>query len=109
MNLAGQVRLPNTVLYSSGCDSSSPISSTLTTCDLPARILILDEIQQLREQVASRLGGAGVDPVFVPSSSLFQAGLDPSNFYNTTAGSGHINVNGNPWGFFSADLPGNLC
>ena len=103
-----QVRLPNTAVHIYGCDSSTALTSSLTLCGLSAESSALTDLELARELLASRLGGAGVDPVFLPSSSLYDPGLDPSEYYNISIGSGEINVNDYPWGFFSIALPGNL-
>lgn len=49
----------------------------------------------------------GRDPVFVPSSPLFQPSINISAYYNTTEGSGDISPNGGvPFGFFARPTRG---
>ncbi|KAG2452521.1 hypothetical protein HYH02_002759 [Chlamydomonas schloesseri] len=46
------------------------------------------------------LGGIGNDPVFSRHSALYQASLDPADYYNTSQGSPELNPGGLPYGFF---------
>ena len=55
---------------------------------------------------APYLGGIGVDPVFLPSSTLYNAALVDSDWYNTSTGSGDLNQNGVPYGFAHTELAG---
>ena len=70
--------------------------------------ILLEEISLASSAPVSHIQGCGVDPAFVSSSNVYQPGLEPSSFYNISLGSGQVNINGNPWGFFSIDLPGEL-
>ncbi|GFR49555.1 hypothetical protein Agub_g11601 [Astrephomene gubernaculifera] len=51
--------------------------------------------------------GIGVDAVFNPRSQLYSADVaaHPDDYYNTSAGSGHLNPNGIPYGFFTSPVP----
>ena len=52
-------------------------------------------------------GGVGNDPVFNPSSAIYNSVLDPADWYNMTNGSGEFNLaTGTPYGFFPSSLPG---
>ncbi len=48
----------------------------------------------------------GVDPVFLPSSSLYDSRLSDSvaQYYNTTAGSGEVAATGAPYAFHHRPL-----
>ncbi|GLC42756.1 hypothetical protein PLESTM_001376400 [Pleodorina starrii] len=50
----------------------------------------------------------GTDPIFLPSSSLYDASLaDKVNqYYNTTPGSGEVSVTGAPYSYFAKRLQG---
>ena len=50
--------------------------------------------------------GAGVDPSFLPTSSLYSNNLLLSDFFNISDGSGDINGNGKPFGFYSHKFEG---
>ena len=74
---------------------------------------VCDNIGQLlAEQGAPEeglyLGGIGTDPTFLPSSTLYQAGLTLSDWYNTSSGSRNLSATGVPYGFSHADLPGEM-
>ena len=106
-----QVRLPNTAQSSSVCNTASRISAALTDCGASAHTLALEAALQQQLVVSSSAPGsskmgAGVDPVFVSTSRLYNDGLDSAEYYNLTEGAGEGNVNGNPWGYFSYDIPG---
>eukprot|EP00955_Chlamydomonas_euryale_P031170 327659-Chlamydomonas_euryale.AAC.2 len=93
------------------CDSRSRLSTALTPCDVPPAVAdTVATYDELLDVAAGTAGtrGAGADAAFLTSSELLRADLlrDIGGYYNTTAGSGELNVNDNPWGFFSLDLPG---
>lgn len=48
----------------------------------------------------------GVDPVFLPSSALYDSHLSDSTvqYYNTTAGSGEVSATGAPYAFYHRPL-----
>ncbi|KAF5832417.1 hypothetical protein DUNSADRAFT_11700 [Dunaliella salina] len=50
----------------------------------------------------------GIDPVFVITSRMYdpQVALNPSDWYNTSKGSGQLNQQGIPFGFFPKIFPG---
>ncbi|PNW72097.1 hypothetical protein CHLRE_16g682550v5 [Chlamydomonas reinhardtii] len=50
----------------------------------------------------------GVDPVFLPSSALYDSHLSDSTvqYYNTTAGSGEVSATGAPYAFYHRPLQG---
>lgn len=52
--------------------------------------------------------GVGIDPVFSPSSRLFNGAIagNQQDWYNSTPGSPDLNINGYPLGFFRHPLPG---
>eukprot|EP00198_Chlamydomonas_reinhardtii_P013653 XP_001702990.1 predicted protein [Chlamydomonas reinhardtii] len=79
------------------CTSASKTRQLITACggeNAGARV------------VGGDLGGIGVDPVFLPRSPLFRAGINPDDYYNTSAGSSDINPNGVPFGFFHEEIAG---
>ena len=55
---------------------------------------------------ATYLGGVGTDPTFLPFRTLFKRDLLISDWYNTSHGSGELNLNQAPYGFFHSELPG---
>ncbi|KAG2499887.1 hypothetical protein HYH03_002176 [Edaphochlamys debaryana] len=55
--------------------------------------------------VSGDLGGIGVDPVFSIHSSLYNASLNASDFYNMSHGSREIGPGRMPYGFFHERLP----
>lgn len=60
-----------------------------------------------QSQVSIRLFNTLYAPL--RSSSLYNYGLDlagPGLYYNTSDGSGELNVNGQPYAFFSQQIPG---
>ena len=106
-----QVRLPNTSPSPTACKTATRISAALTDCAASANSLALEAALQQQLVISSSAPGsskmgAGVDPVFVSTSRLYDGGLDPTEYYNLTDGAGEGNVNGNPWGYFSYNMPG---
>ena len=55
---------------------------------------------------APYLGGVGTDPTFMSSSTMYKPSLVSSDWYNSSTGSGELNLNGVPYGFFHTELPG---
>ncbi|KAG2445957.1 hypothetical protein HXX76_000560 [Chlamydomonas incerta] len=72
-----------------GCNTTNTTATTATTAN-----------STTASSRAQDLGGIGNDPVFSRHSALYQAELDPAEYYNTSQGSPELNRGGLPYGFF---------